>query len=131
MATDLTAVVGRMMEDLDSLNFEALPGHFASDAQAVEEIRGRWIRSSGEIADYFKQIAASVTDVNSQLDDIHEISWGDTGVVTCSLEQDYVLDGVPQHVSAPTTVVLRREDGDWKVALIHSVPIPVHDLQAP
>jgi ketosteroid isomerase-like protein len=53
-----------------------------------------------------------------------EVAWDDTGIVTGWLEQDYVLEGKPDHVSAPTTFVLHREDGEWKVALVHSVPLP-------
>jgi hypothetical protein len=53
-----------------------------------------------------------------------EVAWDDTGIVTCWLEQDYVLEGKPDHVSAPTTFALHREDGEWKVALVHSVPLP-------
>jgi ketosteroid isomerase-like protein len=34
------------------------------------------------------------------------------------------MEGKAQHVSAPTTLVLRRQDGEWKLALFHSVPLP-------
>ena len=27
-----------------------------------------------------------------------EVAWDDTGIVTCWLEQDYVLEGKPDHV---------------------------------
>jgi hypothetical protein len=29
-----------------------------------------------------------------------------------------------QHISMPTTIVLRRSGAEWKVALIHSAPLP-------
>jgi hypothetical protein len=47
--------------------------------------------------------------------------------VTCWLEQDYLFDGVHEHVSAPTTMVLRRIDGEWRIALIHTVPLSEAD----
>ena len=41
---------------------------------------------------------------------------------------DYVIrhtmDGQEQTISAPTSILFRRQDGDWKVELIHTVPIP-------
>ena len=49
--------------------------------------------------------------------------WGDTGVLTRWLDQDYTMDGSPQHVSAPTRIVFRLEDGEWKLALFHSIPL--------
>ena len=124
MATELALVVRRLFDDLDSLDFEAVRGYLTTDAQAVEEISRRWMRDSGEIADYFAHLKPILSDVKSQLNDVHEVTWGDTGLVTLWLEQSYVLEGQAQQVSAPTTMVLRREHGNWKIALIHSVPLP-------
>jgi hypothetical protein len=53
-----------------------------------------------------------------------ERRWGDMGLVTCWLDQDYTLEGAKQHVSAPTTILLQREDGEWKLSLVHSIPLP-------
>jgi ketosteroid isomerase-like protein len=124
MDTELALVVRRLIDDFDSLDFEAVRGYLTTDAQAVEEISRRWMRDSGEIADYFAQLKPILSDVRSRLNDVHEVTWGDTGLVTLWLEQSYVLDGQAQQVSAPTTMVLRREHGNWKIALIHSVPLP-------
>jgi ketosteroid isomerase-like protein len=124
MATELALVVRRLFDDFDRLNFEAVRGYLTTDAQAVEEISRRWMRDSGEIANYFAQLKPILSDVKSQLHDVHEITWGDTGLVTLWLEQTYVLEGQAQQVSAPTTIVLRRDHGTWKIALTHSVPMP-------
>jgi ketosteroid isomerase-like protein len=110
--------------DLDRLDFDAVVERSSTDVQAIEEITRRWMRNSDELRDYFAQFGAMMSGIKSQLTDIHEISWGDTGLVTCWLEQTYVLAGEEQHVSAPTTMVFRREDGDWKAVLMHSVPLP-------
>ena len=47
--------------------------------------------------------------------------WDDVGLVTFVLDQTYQMDGQQQTISAPTSVVLVRHDGDWKIALIHTV----------
>jgi ketosteroid isomerase-like protein len=65
-----------------------------------------------------------IKDVHSEVSDVHETVWDDTGVATFWLEQDYTLEGEQQHISAPTTVVLRRHDGEWKLVLFHSLPLP-------
>jgi len=127
MTTDLAPVVQRLFDDFDSLNFGAIRTHLATDAQGVDEISRRWMRDMDEIAEYFNQLQPILSDVKSHLGDIHEVTWGDAGIVTFWLEQSYALDGKAQHVSAPTTVVLRREGGEWKIALIHSIPLPAED----
>ena len=73
---------------------------------------------------YVRQMMTAATDVHSEIGDVHEAAWGDAGVVTFWLEQDYMLEGARVHISAPTTCVLRREGGEWKIALFHSIPLP-------
>ena len=73
---------------------------------------------------YFKTVAGSVTNIRSKLTDVRENTMGDVGIVTCWLEQDYKLGGKSQHISAPTTIVLRRGGGEWKIILFHSIPLP-------
>ncbi len=124
MAAELEPVVRRLFDDFDSLNFDAVRGYITSDAQGVDEISRRWMRGRDEIAGYFAQLGPMLERVDSHLNDVHEVTWGDTGLVTFWLEQSYVLDGQPQQVSAPTTMLLRRENREWKIALIHSVPLP-------
>jgi ketosteroid isomerase-like protein len=65
-----------------------------------------------------------VGDVHTTISDVHEPGLGDIGLMTCWIEQDYTLEGKRQHVSAPTTLAFRRESGEWKILLFHSVPLP-------
>lgn len=124
MAGELEGVVRQMFEALDRMDISGMQQVIAEDAQSVDEISRRWLRSKGELGDYLKQLEGAVSDVRTELRDVHEQAWGDAGVVTCWLEQDYTMEGAGQHVSAPTTVVLRRENGEWRIALFHSVPLP-------
>lgn len=99
----------------------------SDDAQGVDEISRRWLRGRAEVEGYLSAMLGSVREISTELRDVHEHAWGDTGVVTCWLEQTYTLDGTPGGVSAPTTMVFRREGGDWRLALFHSVPLPDQD----
>ncbi len=49
---------------------------------------------------------------------------GDTGVLTCWIDQDYTMNGTPQHIFAPTTMILPPDGGASKLALWHSIPLP-------
>jgi uncharacterized protein (TIGR02246 family) len=124
MAGELENVAHQFVEALDAMDVERMMRGAADDAQGVDEIARRWIRGRDEIGAHMGHLMTAVSDVRTEIRDVEERIWGDTGLLTCWLEQDYVLEGSAQHVSAPTTLVLRRVDGDWKLALFHSVPLP-------
>jgi ketosteroid isomerase-like protein len=65
-----------------------------------------------------------VTDVHSEVSDLHTTAWGDVGLVTFVLDQTYTMNGQEQKLTAPTSMVFRKNGGDWKLALVHSVPLP-------
>jgi uncharacterized protein (TIGR02246 family) len=124
MSGELESVAHDFIAALDSLNLDRMLAAVADDAQAVDEVSRRWLRGRAELESYLRQLTSVVTDVHTELRDTAERIWGDTGVLTCWLEQDYTLEGNAQHVAAPTTIILRREGGDWKLALFHSIPLP-------
>lgn len=120
----LESVVREVMTAFDRQEYAVLIGKLAPDAQGIDEISRRWLRDAGEIDAYFKQLEGSVTEISTTLSDLREEAWGDAGLVTGWLEQDYTLEGERQHVSSPITVVLRRVDDDWRIALLHAIPLP-------
>jgi ketosteroid isomerase-like protein len=124
MAGELASLTREMFDALDRGDAEAVIRIGAGEMQGVDEISRRWLRGLDEVGGYIRQLMGMVSGVHSTVGDIHETVWGDSGAVTCWLDQDYTLDSVPQHVSAPTTLLFRREGDDWKIALFHSVPLP-------
>jgi ketosteroid isomerase-like protein len=122
--TSLAQEVRRMLELLDALDTESLGAMLTDDAQSVDEISRGWTRGRPAIEAYLSQLEGSVSDVHSQMRDLQEMVWGDVGLVTFVLDQTYKMDGEEQSISAPTSILFRRQQGDWKVALIHTVPIP-------
>lgn len=109
---------------LDKGDLKGFAGLAAEDGQGVDEVSRRWLRGRKDLAAYMSQLEGAVKDVRSELKDVHETIMGEVSLVTCWLEQDYTMDSVRQHISAPTTVVLRRQDGDWRIVLFHSIPLP-------
>jgi ketosteroid isomerase-like protein len=124
MTGELASVASGFVAALDSMDVDRLNETLAEDAQGVDEISRRWLRGRSELDSYLRQLMNAVSEVHTELRDAEDRVWGDTGVLTCWLDQDYTMDGKVQHVSAPTTIVFRREAGDWKVALFHSIPLP-------
>jgi hypothetical protein len=41
--------------------------------------------------------------------------------VTLALDQEYDMGGQRTSIHAPTSIVVRRLDGDWRMVLLHSV----------
>jgi uncharacterized protein (TIGR02246 family) len=127
VANEMTAVVRSMFDALGAGDAEAVMRLAADDMQGVDEISRRWLRGSTEVGEYIGQLVGAVQDVDSQMLDPHERQWGDCGVVTFWLEQTYTYEGQAAQVSAPTSVVLRKADDQWKVALFHSIPLPASE----
>jgi uncharacterized protein (TIGR02246 family) len=121
---ELGSLVQGMFDALERQDADAALALIDADGEGVDEISRRWIRSGSELTAYVSQLMGMVSDVSSQLNDVHERTIGDIGIVTFWLEQDYTLEGERHHISAPTTVVARRRDGEWKFTLFHSVPLP-------
>jgi ketosteroid isomerase-like protein len=126
MSDELESVANDFIGALDAMDVDRMMETATEDAQGVDEISRRWLRGSGELDGYLRQLMGAVSDVRTELRDVEERVWGDTGVLTCWLDQDYTMDGKAQHVSAPTTIVFRREGAEWKLALFHSIPLPDH-----
>lgn len=123
MADSLEPTVRRMMAAFDALDSDTIDALSTDDAQGVDEIARGWVRGREAMNDYLAQLKGSVSGIRTTITDVQESITGDMGTLTCWLEQDYVLNGQAQHISAPTTVVLRRLGDEWKVCLVHSVPL--------
>jgi ketosteroid isomerase-like protein len=124
MAGELEKTVREYMKRVDAKDFAGVGRMLTDDVQTVDEISRRWLRGRQAVEEYFRQVGPAVEDIRSELTDVREAVWGDTGMVTCWMEQDYTYQGKRQHVAAPTTIVLRRVGSEWKAALHHSVPLP-------
>jgi ketosteroid isomerase-like protein len=124
MAGELASLLKTMMSNYEKMDFEALMRDAAHDVQAVDEISKSWLRTRQDMSSYFEKVGPAISSIKTELTDIHETIVGDMGFVTAWLEQTYTFDGEKQHLSAPTTVVFRREEGTWKFTLFHSIPLP-------
>jgi uncharacterized protein (TIGR02246 family) len=124
MAGELETTARKLVSALDALDLDAMMRLATDDAQGIDEISRRWMRGRDELEAYLRQMTSAVSDVRTELRDVEERTWDDSGVLTCWLEQDYTMEGARHHISAPTTVVLRREGGEWRLALFHSIPLP-------
>lgn len=120
----LEAETERILQLLDAMDLDALGAALTDDAQSVDEIARGWTRGRAAIDAYLEQLRATVSDIHSPARDLHATSWGDTGIVTFVLEQTYTLNETHQTLEAPTSMVFRRIRDAWKVALIHTVPLP-------
>jgi ketosteroid isomerase-like protein len=124
MGGALETATRQLFDALDRKDIEAVIRSATTDVQVVDEISRQWLRGIDALGSYFRQTMGLVDDIQSTINDVHESVQGDSGLLTCWLEQDYTLEGKRTHVSAPTTVAFRRESDRWKIVLIHTVPMP-------
>lgn len=124
MAGELEAVATEMIEALDSMNLDRMVRGFGVDVVSVDEISREWLYGRDAVETYLGGLIDTVSDVQTELRDSREAIWGETGILTCWMEQDYTHDDHTHHVSAPTTMVFRKEGSEWKIVLFHSIPLP-------
>ena len=124
MPDELRNVATDFFAALDELDADRMKEMLSGDVQSVDEVSRRWLRGRGDVDNYLREVIPAVSDVETRLRDAEERIWGDTGLLTCWIDQDYTMNGTPQHISAPTTIILRRDDGAWKLVLWHSIPLP-------
>jgi ketosteroid isomerase-like protein len=123
-ATSLEREVHRIFELLDDMNLRGLSAKLTDDAQGVDEISRGWMRGRAALDAYFAQLEGTVSEPKSQVSDLRAVAWGEVGLVTFVLNQSYTMNGEEQRFSAPTSMVFHRDDGDWKIAMLHTVPLP-------
>jgi ketosteroid isomerase-like protein len=120
--------VAELFDALDRLDLDAIESFLDEDPQSVDELSGGWLRGRDALRNHFAQVTgAGLTDVHSKVTDVHTAQWGDTAAVTLVLDQTYHFDGEEHMIHAPSTIVLRRPEGEWRVALVHSVPLSEGD----
>ncbi len=107
---------------LDAKDESGIYGLLAEDAQVVDEITRRWVRGRDEIGVALRNLFTRVSDIHSVAEDVHVERWGDAEVETFILRQVYDLDGATCWVVAPTTIIWRRSDHHWRLALLQSIP---------
>jgi ketosteroid isomerase-like protein len=123
-AASLEQEAHRVFELVDSLDLDGLGAMLTDDAQGIDEISRRWMRGRAALEAYFAQLKDTVSDSRSQLSDLHATRWDEVGLVTCVLDQTYRITGQHERSTAPASMIFRHQDGSWKLALIHFVPIP-------
>src|SRR5256885_10275190 len=122
-ATSIAQQAHRLFELIDAMDVAGMTAMMTDDVQGVDEVSRGWLRGHAAVEDYFERMRGLIDDLHSELREVRAGEWGDAAVVTCVLDQTYMLDGHHQRITAPTSVTFRREHGEWKVALLHSVPI--------
>lgn len=108
---------------LDEKNEAALLARWADDAQVVDEVTRGWLRGRPALEAYLRDNLPHMTDIHSTIEDVAVRGWGDVEVETCMLHQTYLFDGTKSVIEAPTTLIWCREGEDWKLALVHSIPL--------
>ena len=123
MAGELEAVVRELFAATDRKDPTAVLQTVSDDVQAVDEVSRGWVRGREDITAYLRELERAVADIHTELRAVREMVWGHSGIFTCMIEQPYTLEGRQQHVTAPTSVVRRREGAAWRILLFHSVPL--------
>ena len=79
--SSLQQTVSRLLEFLDAMNLDALATLVDDEVQSIDEITRGWVRGRSAMNGYLSQLQDTVSDVRSEMSDVQEKAWGDTGLV--------------------------------------------------
>jgi uncharacterized protein (TIGR02246 family) len=117
-------VVRELFRALDALDLAGIEARFTDDVQGVDERSAGWRRGRTAVHAYLESVvSAGISDLRSEISDLSSVEWDDTAVVTLVLDLTYRMGRAGERIHAPTSIVLRRTDGEWRCALLHSVPV--------
>lgn len=122
-ASTLESMVRELFDALDRKDFDRLLRVATEDVQGIDEISRGWLRGRAAMEAYLKSLGEQVSNTRSTLSDVHTVEVGDIGILTLVLDQEYDMGGQRTSIHAPTSIVARRVDGDWRMVLLHSVPL--------
>ena len=123
MSAELESIVQELFNAVDKLDVPGVAALVTDDAQMVDEVSRKWTRGKSNVEAAFASATGVVSNINSKVSEFHTVVTGDTGIVTCVLNQTYTFEGHEVVIYAPTTVVFSMSQGTWKISLLHSVPL--------
>jgi ketosteroid isomerase-like protein len=123
VASTLESMAQELFDALDRKDFDRIVRLATDDVQGVDEISRGWLRGRAAMEAYFKSLGEQVSNIRSTLSDVHAVEVGDVGIITLVLNQEYDMGGQRASIHAPTSIVVRRVDGDWRMVLLHTVPL--------
>jgi len=123
VASTLESMAQELFDALDRKDFDRIVRMATDDVQGIDEISRGWLRGRAAMEAYFKSLGEQVSNIRSTLTDVHAVEVGDVGIITLVLDQEYDMGGQRASIHAPTSIVVRRVDGDWRIVLLHTVPL--------
>lgn len=119
-----TDTVRELFRAFDRLEFDTMIQMASDDVQGIDEITRKWIRGKKGLLTYFEQLKSmGVSDIRTELSDLQETAVDNLAYVTGMLNQQYKAGGEQVRITSPLTIGLRKQISDWKVSLIHVVPL--------
>jgi ketosteroid isomerase-like protein len=115
-------IVIDMFAQFDLLQQEPFFEYFSDDVTIVDEIGKKWLRGIDAAIATWTPLIGLFQSSKSVLSDIHVDTAGDISIVTCMLDQTYVLAGQTATITAPTTCLVRKDNGVLKIILVHTIP---------
>ncbi len=123
VASTLESMARELFDALDHKDFERLVRLATDEVQGIDEISRGWLRGRAAMEAYLTALGEQVSNIRSTLSAIHTVEVGEVGILTLLLDQEYDMGGQRTSIHAPTSIVARRVDGDWRIVLLHSVPL--------
>jgi ketosteroid isomerase-like protein len=104
----------------DAKDWEALLAMMTPDAMETDDLAGGWLRGPAAIGEHFAGMGPRYEDSHTTLEDVEVAETTDTAVITCVVHYEMRWDGQPGTWRWPTTMIFKRQAGEWRLALVHT-----------
>jgi ketosteroid isomerase-like protein len=90
------------------------------NAMETDDLAGGWLRGPAAIGEHFAAMGPRYEDSHTVLEDVEVTATTDTAVLTCIVHYEMRWDGTPGTWRWPTTMIFRRQAGEWRLAVVHT-----------
>jgi transcriptional regulator with XRE-family HTH domain len=104
---------------METEDWDQLTTLLADDVELADELTATWLRGRERVAAYLQAQDNVVTDITNAASDISSRTFGDRVLVTFSLRQRYLLEGMTKRETFTGCAIFKTDGGQPLLSLFH------------
>ena len=109
----------QVLDVMETEDWDQLTSLLADDVELADELTATWLRGRDRVAAYLRAQTGIVTNITNTASDISSRMIGDRVLVTFSLRQRYLLEGVTRRERLTGCAIFETDDGLPLLTLFH------------
>jgi transcriptional regulator with XRE-family HTH domain len=118
-AATAEAALSQILGLMETEDWDQLTTLLADDVELADELTATWLRGRERVAAYLKAQDNVVTNITNAASDISSRTFGDRVLVTFSLRQRYLLEGVTKRETFTGCAIFKTDGSQPLLSLLH------------